>query len=275
MMGKIVDGKSIAAEIRIDLAQRVRESGKAPVLGILIATDDPVIDSFVRVKKRFAEAVGAQIEEVRLPAAADTDAAIAAVNKLTESADGIVVQLPLPERIDKQRVLDAVPQEKDIDVLSQAAFSVFENGAGNILPPVAGSIAAILAHENIELSGLHALVIGRGQLVGAPAAAWLRQQGADVETVGNELTCEELAEKARHAGVLVSGAGVPGLITPEMVKPGAILLDAGTATSRGSVVGDIDPKCAEHAKLAALVPGGIGPVTVAVLFQNLLHASHA
>lgn len=182
-------------------------------------------------------------------------------------ADAIIVQLPLPAGVNAKDVCDAIPPEKDADVLSDSARQKFARGDTDaLIPPVVGAIAEIFHAHAIDPRGKKAVIIGRGFLVGAPAAMWLAQQGAQV-TVINRST-ENFAEPLHDADIVVSGAGAPHLITPDMLKRGVLLIDAGTSESDGTIVGDIDPACAKLASLFTPVPGGIGPLAVACLFEN-------
>lgn len=192
-------------------------------------------------------------------------------NDLTSSrdADVFIVQLPLPKGMDMKAVCDVIPLEKDADVLSDAARQKFARGDSDAcVPPVVGAIAEIFHTHGIELKEKRAVVIGRGFLVGAPAALWLAQQGATV-TATNRST-QDFADILRDADIIVSGAGSPRLVTLDMLKRGVVLIDAGTSESGGEVVGDADPACAAKCSIFTPVPGGVGPLAVAKLFENVV-----
>ncbi len=266
----IVDGKAIAEDLKRELTKKVYDISykNGLVLQLIMVGANPVTERFVAVKKKFAADVGVSIIEHRLPKNSTTAEAVAAVKSAAQAGGGIVVQLPLPASIDTQTVLNAIPVSADVDVLSDAACAQFEAGTLPILPPVAGAISEILLRYGVSVVGKKAVVIGQGRLVGKPSALWLKRAGAHVvaadEHTGNIRVLTE------DVDIIVSGAGVPHLIKPEMVKEGVALLDAGTSEQGGKTVGDIDPSCAEKASLFTETPGGIGPVTVAMLFKNLL-----
>lgn len=184
-------------------------------------------------------------------------------------ADAVIVQLPLPPDMNERAVLDAIPLAADADVLSHAAYERFlKDEPGALLPPVVCAVAEILERAGVTVGGKRALVIGNGRLVGAPVQAWLAREGAEVSV----LTREDFDTKhsaLKEADIVVSGAGSPHLITPDLLTPGVVLIDAGTSESNGAIVGDFDPDCAEVASVFTPVPGGVGPVAVACLFKNV------
>jgi methylenetetrahydrofolate dehydrogenase (NADP+) / methenyltetrahydrofolate cyclohydrolase len=184
-------------------------------------------------------------------------------------ADAIIVQLPLPEGFDTAKILSAIPTEKDADVLSGVSYEKFERGdEGAIVPPVAGAVGEILVREKVEAQGKRAVVVGQGKLVGRPVLALLRRMGADAVTVLRDTPSPETI--LREADIIVSGVGQAHFITPEMIKDGVVLIDAGTSESNGSIAGDFHPDCAAKASVFTPVPGGVGPIAVAMLFKNVL-----
>jgi methylenetetrahydrofolate dehydrogenase (NADP+)/methenyltetrahydrofolate cyclohydrolase len=174
---------------------------------------------------------------------------------------GMVVQLPLPSNINTKMVLDSVPARFDIDGLSTGTL---------FTAPVAGAVEEIFNRKNINPAGKKVLVVGSGKLVGEPVRSLLVSLGADVVMVDNSTDITELTKLSKRAYIIVSGTGVPGLIQPNMISNECVLIDAGTSTQNGGVVGDIAYECKEKAKYFARTPGGVGPVTVAVLFKNLI-----
>lgn len=258
----LVDGKQIAKEIVEALKAKRASMTRVPSLGIVVGVDDPVTSAYINLKLKTAADLGVAVQKEVLPAGADTAQAIAAVERLSKTSDGVVVQLPVPATIDAVKVLSAVPLERDVDALNP---TVAED-ARKVIAPVAEAVREILTRHSIEVQGKKALVVGQGQLVGAPAAALLTRLGAAVAVV--TLQSGTLAQLA-DADIVVLGAGSPGLIQPEMLKPGVVLIDAGTSEQGGKVVGDADPRCADVASLFTPVPGGVGPLTIATLFRNL------
>lgn len=267
----IVDGGKIAGEIISKLTKEVKKRGRSPKLFVVQVGNDYATSRYVSLKQRIADRVGIKVEVSHFNGGVKTDTLIRAIEVASDDADGIIVQLPLPSHIDKQAVLNAIPVSLDIDVLSQEGRTRFQNGTNSILPPVVSAISEILKRHGTDVRNKHAVVVGKGSLVGRPVALWLTNQGANV--VSLDEASPNFKEKLKKADIIVTGAGVPNLITPDMIAKGVILLDAATSESEGGVVGDTDPKCAKIASLYSPVPGGIGPVTVASLLKNTVIAS--
>ena len=237
-----------------------------------MAGANTVTKNFVAIKKRFAEALGIPVEE-RIFDETEIVTTASLVHAMEEivarrKKGGIVVQLPLPPEVDTQTVLNAVPPRYDIDVLGEESLHLFREGQLVILPPVVGAIREILERNSIFLHGKKVAVLGKGRLVGVPVAAWFRKMEADVTIFDS--THPPTPEELQRADIIVSGIGKPGFITPDMVRDGAIVLDAGTSEAGGKIVGDANPAVAEKCALFTPVPGGIGPVTIAILLENLL-----
>ena len=241
----IIDGKAIAEEVYAHL-----KASRPLTLGILVGESTPVIDSFVRIKERAAQRLGVKLVREEL------SGMVAAVRSLAAKTDGIIVQLPLPKEIDVEAVLTAIPPEKDVDGISSAPL---------VRPPVAGAIAEILSQTGTQVLDAQAAVVGSGRLVGKPAAELLKDLGAHVSIIHKGDTLEAL----KNADIIILGAGEPGLVKPEHLKQGVILIDAGTSEVGGKVAGDADPACAEKASVFTPVPGGVGPIAVAMIFKNL------
>ncbi len=244
----IVDGKKIAEEIISALAKDRASLLSVVKLGFIMTEGDEFSASFVRIKERIADRLRVVVvrEEV-----ADTEEALRAIERLAKTTDGIIVQLPLPKEIDTEKVLAAIPKDKDIDFVH---------------PPVALAIAEVLSRAGIDIKNKKAVVVGAGKLVGTPAAELLKNLGAEVSVITSQ---RGSLEALKNADIVVLGAGNSGLIKPEMLKQGVILIDAGTSESNGKVAGDADPACAEVASVFTPVPGGIGPIAVAMIFKNL------
>jgi methylenetetrahydrofolate dehydrogenase (NADP+)/methenyltetrahydrofolate cyclohydrolase len=262
----IVHGRVIAKEILAACKREVESLGLTPVIRAVTVSPTPATISYLNIKTKQAAEAGMELVVFELEDSATTANCIEAV--LTEGADAVIVQLPLPSHIDTQKVLDSIPLEQDADVLSDAARALFEVSTyGAPLPPVVAAIAEILAREEISLEEKHVVIMGNGFLVGGPASIWCENQGANVSVITLEYPEYELLE---DADVIISGAGTPHFIQPDMIKDGVILIDAGTSESEGIMVGDIDPACVEKASLYTPVPGGVGPIAVACLFRNVL-----
>jgi len=259
----LVEGKKIAEAIKEEIKKEVSGLGRKLKLIAITVGEDAATRSFLKMKSKIGESVGVEMLFKRLPAGSEAEEVRRVVRESAREGDGVIVQLPLPKNINTKEVLAEIPKEKDVDVLL--------DGTGALLPPVVGAIAEILRYYKISIQGKKAAVVGAGRLVGAPAKIWLEKMGAEVLVVRRNT--EKPEEILREADLIVSGAGSPGLIKPEMIKPGVILLDAGTSESEGKLVGDADPKCAEKASLFTPVPGGIGPIAMAILFKNLVQLS--
>jgi methylenetetrahydrofolate dehydrogenase (NADP+)/methenyltetrahydrofolate cyclohydrolase len=257
----IVDGKKIAEGVYQELLARGEAFARPLKLGILVGEASPVIESFVRIKGRAAERLGVEIVRAELSEGAETLDAIQALQTLALGCDGVIVQLPLPPSIDTERVIAAIPPEKDVDGIAPESRAI---------APVALAVVEILKRNQINPSEKHAVVLGNGRLVGEPTAQLLHTQGADVSIVTLEAGS---LESLKDADIVVCGAGSPGLVQPKHLKQGVVLIDAGTSEQGGAVRGDADPTCASKAALFTPVPGGVGPVAVAMIFKNLFDLS--
>ena len=259
------NGKAIAEVLYAELVTRRAEFDEVS-LGILMCTINPVTQSFVRIKERAAARLNVTITKREIPTTFTTEEAIAAVRGLASISDGIIVQLPLPETMDSDAVRNSIPKEKDVDVLSDEASSLFEAGTWQQIPPVPAAMRYILEYHNISAKGKRVIVVGQGRLVGKPAAALYKHMGADVVAL---VKGDDVASATRGADVIILGTGVAGILTTEMVKKGVVVLDAGASELSGKVVGDSEPDVAEKASLFTPVPGGIGPVAIAEIYMNL------
>jgi len=255
----IVDGRAIAEDIYADLSDFF--SARKARLGIVVVGANPVIDSFVRIKERAAERLGIEMVHRDLLESASEQKTIESLKELLQTCDAVIPQLPMPG-LNIDTVLSAVPMDKDVDALNP---SVSEDDRP-IHAPVALAAVEILTRNNIQIKGARAVVVGEGRLVGAPSAWLLKKLGADVSIFSLD---KGSIEDLKEADIIVSGAGKPGLIKPEHIKKGVALIDAGTSELNKKVVGDADPACAEIASVITPVPGGVGPVAVAMIFRNL------
>ncbi|MBI2047757.1 MAG: bifunctional 5,10-methylenetetrahydrofolate dehydrogenase/5,10-methenyltetrahydrofolate cyclohydrolase [Parcubacteria group bacterium] len=264
----IIDGREIANDIKEKLKQEVSGRDMPPTLVIVSAGENPVSEKFLNVKKKFAHDIGALVEEKKLDNGAATEEIINIISNSASKNIGIIVQLPLPKSIDTQKVLNAIPPTHDVDVLSLKSFELYKEGTLSVLPPVVAAIKEILFRRNVFVGNKNVVIIGKGKLVGAPAAIWFERHQSSVQVIDkNTLNAERYT---LNADILMLGAGSPHFLKSDMIKEGVVILDAGTSESGGKFEGDADPLCANKASLFTPVPGGIGPVTVAMLFRNLL-----
>jgi methylenetetrahydrofolate dehydrogenase (NADP+)/methenyltetrahydrofolate cyclohydrolase len=218
--------------------------------------------SYLRAKERAAREAGCAFEVIALPETATAIELRLAID--SAEVDAIVVQLPLPKHVLAKEVCDAIPPEKDADVLSTISRMRFEaDEPGALVPPVAGALAELLRVHDIDPRGKRAVVLGDGWLVGKPCATWLTHAGATV------IHTHDFGE-LRLADIIVSGMGAPHAITPDLIRDGIVLFDAGTSELGGRLAGDADPACAEKCALFTPIPGGVGPVAVAKLFENVV-----
>ena len=261
----IVDGKAIAEKLYAELAEERKEFGEV-VLGHLVTEMSAVTASYARTKERGAERLGIKMVRTELPEGSDTAAALRAIERLVEMTDGVIPQLPIASGIDAEAVINAVPKEKDVDVLSLAAVAEFEKGDWIVAPVVPTALVYILKHCGVEVRGKKVVVIGQGRLVGKPSAVLFRNLGAVVATPERG---EDLSTYTHDADIVILGAGDSAILKPEMIREGAVVLDAGASESGGRVVGDADPAVAEKASIFTPVPGGVGPVAIAMIYKNV------
>lgn len=259
----IVDGKEIAADILREVGVGVEALGRPLRLGVLFVSPDFATRKFIAIKEKRAQELGIEVIKRELHPGITTEEAVAAARALAAEADGVIVQLPITDSIDAERLMDAVPASKDVDVMGKGKI---------ILSPVTAALEAILLRHGVDPKGKRVVVVGRGKLVGEPAARWFSASGAAVTSVEEG---DDVAAETREADIIVLGAGHPGLLTPEMVKEGVVVLDAGTSESSGKLAGDAAPEVAAKASLFTPVPGGVGPVAVAMIFKNLLFLAQA
>lgn len=258
-----IDGRAIAEEVYAALAPRFEGLSVPARLGIVVVGKNPVVDSFVGIKTRAAERLGVVMVRRDIQESASTKEAIQEVENLARECSAVIVQLPLPKHMDTNEVLAAIPPEKDVDAIHPRV----PEDERLVHAPVALAVEEILMRGGVNPEGKRAVVVGAGRLVGKPTAALLARRGADVSMFTLE---EGSIEDVKGADILVLGAGNPGFIKPEHIRDGVALVDAGASESEGKVVGDADPACAEKAGLFTPVPGGVGPVAVAMIFRNLL-----
>ena len=266
----VVDGKTISGEIGKEIRSFLKEKDLVPLLSVISVAQDQVGESFINTKKRFGERSGIKVQVHYFKPDTDPEVLRLSILSIVDSSDGVVVQLPLPEMVEERKVLNLVPPDKDPDVLNSFSRDAFEKCRGVVMPPVAAAVAEIFERSNISPRGKRVVVVGKGRLVGTPVAAWFRCQGVLPKTLDKNDPPEHISDSLSKADIVVSGIGVPGFITPDKIKKGTVLIDAGTSGRSGQVLGDIDPACVEKSSLFTPVPGGVGPIAVACLFKNLL-----
>jgi methylenetetrahydrofolate dehydrogenase (NADP+)/methenyltetrahydrofolate cyclohydrolase len=270
----ILDGKKLAQKILDQVQQDVAKSKTKLQLGVVVIGYDPVVQSFVNHKKKKAIAAGIKVKIYNFSETITTDQLQKKLVKIVDDQKntGVIVQLPLPPHIEKQIILNTVKPGKDVDVLSDFANDKLALGKWPIFPPVAGAIKSFFEEYKIKYKNKNIAIAGRGDLVGKPAALWLQKETKKL-TIINRST-KNVRKIMAEADIIISGVGQPSFITGRMVKKGVVIIDAGTSESKGVVVGDADFKSfSKKASYITPVPGGIGPMTVAILLQNLVTLS--
>jgi len=267
----LIDGRIIATELLRSVAEEIELRERRPHLSVPTCAPTFETQKFLGIKKRAAEAANIALSVVEFPESVSTREVVTSIEAAATRSDGIVVQLPFPQHVDREEIIRAVPPTHDVDAFNMTEVEIAAAGSAGtpipVLPPVVGAIAEIARAHEVVFKGKQVVVVGAGKLVGAPAAVWARAMGGEVIVATNET--EDLRELTKQADILILGAGSAGLITPDMIKDGIVIFDAGTSEAAGELRGDADRACAEKASLMTPVPGGIGPITVAVLLRNL------
>jgi methylenetetrahydrofolate dehydrogenase (NADP+)/methenyltetrahydrofolate cyclohydrolase len=266
---KIVQGKKIASLIKENLKKLIKEKNLQKSLAIFYVGNNPVIDNFINLKKKFGEDVGVRVRVFRYEENIKTQNLIKEIKQISKDFDGVLVQLPLPVHIDKKKVLNVVPPEKDIDVLGDKRYKKFIKGDFSFFPPVAGAVSEVFNFYNLALENKNIVVVGDGLLVGRPVSDFLLALKLKPKVV-NEKT-KNKNDIYRKADILISGVGSAGIIKKSFVKKGVVLIDAGSSSEGGQILGDISKDCKDKASIFSTVPGGLGPITIAILFKNLLY----
>ena len=277
MTARIIDGKSIAKELRASLAPRVaalKEQGITPGLTVIVVGDDPASAIYVRNKERACVKLGMNSQVLRFPAETTQEEILNTVRLLNQddSVHGILVQLPLPRHIDEQAVLRAIDPDKDVDGFHAMNAGRLMNGELGFVACTPKGVMRLLEVSGVELDGKNAVVVGRSNIVGKPMALLLLQKNCTV-TIAHSHT-KDLTAVTRSADILVVAVGRAGFITGDMIKPGAAVMDVGINRVDGKVVGDVDFESAkEVASCITPVPGGVGAMTIAMLMENTVEAA--
>ena len=278
-MAKIIDGKAISAQMRIEIAEKtkkyVEETGIRPGLAVIIVGEDPASQVYVRNKKRACEEVGFYSEEIALPADADMATLRGVIERLNndDKIHGILVQLPLPSQLDEGEVIMMIDPKKDVDAFHPSNVGKVMSGGYTFVPCTPAGVMELLKRSGVEISGRECVVVGRSNIVGKPMAMLLLEANGTV-TICHSRT-KDLSEVCRRADILVSAVGRPYFITADMVKPGAAVIDVGiNRLPNGKLVGDVDYDAIEPiASYITPVPGGVGPMTITMLLCNTLTAA--
>jgi methylenetetrahydrofolate dehydrogenase (NADP+)/methenyltetrahydrofolate cyclohydrolase len=270
-----IDGKELAAKVRAEVAEEVRAFGQPVCLATILVGDDPASHVYVGAKHKASHEAGIDSRDHRLPADTAQETVLELIAELNadDGVDGILVQLPLPDHIDEPTVLRSVDPAKDVDGFHPLNAGLLFIGEPFLVPATPSGVMVMLDEHGVELEGAEAVVIGRSEIVGKPMAALLLARNATVTTCHSRTV--DLASHTRRADVLVAAVGRPGLVTADMVKPGATVIDVGVNRTESGLVGDVDPGVFEVAGRMTPVPGGVGPMTIAMLLRNTLTAARA
>lgn len=266
---KILNGKGHAAKTRLSLKHKIKKSHTTPGLAVILVGHDPASKIYVKFKKQASEEVGIYLESYEFDGRVAQKKVVKLIEKLNKSKKihGILVQLPLPEHLNPYEIMDAIDPIKDVDGFHPENIGWLSIGEPRLMPATTRGIKHLVESTRMEIKGKHAVVVGASNIVGKPTAQYLLNMGATV-TICHKLT-ENLEEHTKKADILVTATGVAGLITKEMVKKGAMVIDAGITRHKGKVVGDVKyDEVEEKVSYITPVPGGVGPMTVASLLEN-------
>jgi methylenetetrahydrofolate dehydrogenase (NADP+)/methenyltetrahydrofolate cyclohydrolase len=280
MAARVIDGKAVAAAVRervkVDVDAYREEHGRVPGLATVLVGEDPASQIYVGMKRRNSEEVGMHSIHHEPDASIREEELLDLVCELNEDddVDGILVQLPLPAHIDEDAIVAAIDPRKDVDGLTPVNAGLLAHGSPGLTPCTPSGVIELLDHEGVELEGAEAVIVGRSKLVGVPVARLLLARNATV-TVCHSRT-RDLDEVCRRADVLVAAVGVPRLLGAAAIKPGAVVIDVGVNRLEDGICGDVDYEAAaEVAAAITPVPGGVGPMTIAMLLSNTLKAARS
>lgn len=283
MPATIVDGRAIAAELRAALAARVAAGGmRSPGLAVVLVGEHPASLTYVGAKQQAAEEAGFITRDIRLSATVSTDDVVAVVAGLNAdpAIDGILVQLPLPEGIDAEAVMDGIDPAKDVDGFHPLNLGLLMSGRPRVYPCTPSGVMRILEHHSVETAGKTAVVVGRSLIVGRPLAMMLSRRGVDATVTLCHSRTPDLAGITSRADIVIAAAGMPELLRRDMIREGAVVIDVGinrvadSSRKRGyRLVGDVAfEELRDKAALLTPVPGGVGPLTIAMLLENTVDA---
>ena len=272
MSAIILDGKSTAAIIKDELRQVVSKMAKKPGLGTILVGDDPGSMSYVSGKHRDCAEVGINSIRIDLPATASASDVFSALKDLNESNEctGYIVQLPLPGEINANKILESIDPTKDADGLHPLNLGKLVIGAKAPLPCTPRGILELLHRYSLTTSGKEVVVIGRGLTVGRPLGLLLSQRGSDATVTTTHTKTKDLVSHTKRADIVIAAIGSAHFLTPEMVKPGAVVLDVGITRTSSGLQGDVHPDVVNVASAFAPMPGGVGPMTRAMLLSNVV-----
>ena len=277
MSAQILDGKALSQRIKSEISGLVKQLAKPPGLGTILVGTDPGSVSYVAGKHRDCAEVGINSIRIDLPESASEKEILDAVAQLNKDASctGFIVQLPLPAGVDAQKVLESVDPKKDADGLHPNNLGKLVLDTKTITPCTPKAILRLLTEYKINLSSKSVLVIGRGTTVGRPLSILLSQKAVNATVTLAHTATSNLNQLLKDADVVIAAIGKPHFVKPAMIKPGAVVIDVGITRSGSQLLGDVDPAIADAASYFAPMPGGVGPMTRAMLLSNLLELAKA
>lgn len=280
MPAQLIDGKQIAEQCRLQVQQQAavlqQQTGVVPHLAAILCGDDPASQVYVRNKEKACAKAGFRSTLHRLPADVTQQQLLQLIELLNSTSDvhGILVQLPLPRHLDTVAILDAVTPLKDVDAFHPENVGLMLQGRPRFLPCTPAGVMRLLTVTGIPTAGRHAVVIGRSDIVGKPMAALLLQKGADATVTVCHSRTADIAALCRQADIVVAAVGIPNFVRGDWLKPEAVVIDVGINRLGDKLVGDVDfDAAAQHVAAITPVPGGVGPMTIAMLLENTLNAA--
>ncbi|MFM7164615.1 MAG: bifunctional methylenetetrahydrofolate dehydrogenase/methenyltetrahydrofolate cyclohydrolase FolD [Planctomycetaceae bacterium] len=280
MPAQLIDGKQIAEQCRLQVQQQAavlqQQTGVVPHLAAILCGDDPASQVYVRNKEKACAKAGFRSTLHRLPADVTQQQLLQLIESLNSTSDvhGILVQLPLPRHLDTVAILDAVTPLKDVDAFHPENVGLMLQGRPRFLPCTPAGVMRLLTVTGIPTAGRHAVVIGRSDIVGKPMAALLLQKGADATVTVCHSRTADIAALCRQADIVVAAVGIPNFVRGDWLKPEAVVIDVGINRLGDKLVGDVDfDAAAQHVAAITPVPGGVGPMTIAMLLENTLNAA--
>ena len=276
MSAMIIDGRKSALILKNQIATEIKQSNKVLGLGTILVGDDPGSVAYVEGKHRDCAEVGINSIKVNLPSSASENEIINAINDLNKNpkCTGFIVQLPLPKSVDVQKVLAQIDPKKDADGLHPINLGNLVLAKNSIIPCTPKAILSLLREYKVNLLGAKILIIGRGTTVGRPLSILLSQKSVDATVILAHTATKNLSDLILDSDIIIAAIGNAHFLKPEMVKPGTVVIDVGITRTANGLVGDVDPKVADKASVFSPMPGGVGPMTRAMLLSNLVELSN-
>tara|TARA_B100000029_G_scaffold199623_1_gene197955 strand:+ start:624 stop:1451 length:828 start_codon:yes stop_codon:yes gene_type:complete len=271
MTAKIIDGKKIAAEIESELKSKISKLGRPPRLSVVQVGDDPASTSYIKAKSNAAERVGIGLTHHHLSSKTSKSDLETLITDLNKTEDGVIIQLPLPDGLDE--ALELIKPENDVDGFHSVNLGNIVQGKSGMKPCTPAGIVELLYRSGNDPKGKHVVIVGRSTIVGKPLALLLLQKGVDATVTVCHSRTPDIGKHCRGADILIAAVGYPDTITSSMVKPGAVVIDVGVNRTENGLVGDISSDVGEVAGQLTPVPGGVGPMTVAMLMSNVVDAA--